>query len=95
MALLLAKEPFIPVPKWHYLSLFGLLAFTIYIPEHTKINAIRLPILNACFTSPSISADKITLQRGFTNPKIATLETSFYARSIDQSVYATAETIAR
>ena len=55
----------------------------------------RLPTLNACFTSPSISADKITLQSGFTNPKIATLETSFHASSIDQSVYATAETSAR
>ena len=41
---------------------------------------IRLPILNACFTSPSISADRITLHNGLTNPKIATFETSFHCK---------------
>ena len=41
---------------------------------------ISLPILNACFTSPNISADRITLHNGLTNPKIATFETSFHCK---------------
>ena len=36
--------------------------------------------------SPNTNADKITLHNGFTNPKIATFDTSLYASNTDQSV---------
>lgn len=51
--------------------------------------------LNAWLTSPRTSADNTTLQSGLTNPKIATFDTSLCASRTDQSVYATADTIAR
>ena len=65
------------------------LCSSLYKFRHTpKSNAARLPTLNACFNLSKYQSDKITPQSGFTNPKIATLETSFQASSTDQSVYA-------